>query len=1169
MAWITGPYVVFYDIKSDEQISFLKNPNNKILSCIQFSKNGKFIATGEGNCKNGEVSIYEINYNNEKKEETHNFIGSYKYHKYGIEKIVFFKNDNFILSIGDRQDKLINIYDITKKEIIYSTKYNRAILSCDACDEFMVLCGNKFIKIYNYEKLLEDPFKGKNGTERHMVDLSKLNECIFVSTVIFPIKNEKKIFFLTYDCYLVELKPNSYILNRWVNLKSSKGLSLCIYDSNYIGCGCGDNIIRIFHGETLKHYTTLNRICPLGKANVEFSTHTEELKSSPDSKYADIISVSYNEYYKKFITVYSDKTLFIWNIDSNKKCLVFRYNIFHSGSITCMDYDIDIKNNVLKLITVGDDCTGIYWNLKLSDFIENDNLEEPKRIAYSKYIRQIFYIGNNFDRFKISKNQILGSDEGEFDVNNNNIIDDEIPSNLTSVKFSPDKNNVAIGDNLGNVYIYSLKNFKLIQDFPSNNGEINSIDMINDNEKNKSYLAIGGSDSFISILDITKGLDSKFDFYDDGITEKLSSSIISVIFCTDKNNKVKLVTGELNSTITFFSIEKNCLKTIQKINDNNLKTYCLTYCPTINKIISGHNGRITIWKTSTCVVYRDFQVNKGEKLLDNFRVACDSKGCMFATSNNDKIIRIRAVHNGKLLTKIQTAESISSLFFTMNDNYLIATSVEGYIYFYKLNQDYISNLVKNNCLIISSEERNKINKKLKLLQLFMESENNLSNNENIRLFIEKCRNSEEMTLEDLHKLDSYVQDTKIIQSENVKKENDLIKIKEEEKNENNDEEENENNDNNKDNINDKAALFNRSKLFEKGLKEFNNEKNLNKSINRKSFVDTYDKKNYKNKFNTEREKNENEMKKIIPISKTDREINNNEDKESAPSIHELTESKKEVLEIQKAIEGMNEKLNEVDKKIEQKKSTSSKEVLNINDIDLFDNGENNKNNTNENKNNTNENKNIDDINNIENDKIKQEKNERKEEREIILNNQSEKFTNLNINTEINENEEIKENIQSTESISSKKKFNEKIIENSQSRVSQSFIRNIMITQSNFDINCVSQSKKFQNLRTVSKNNFSLIPKKKIDRVKRLEKAASFSFNHNISIKDKLIDSVKKVDIDDFEEQNELEELEKDLESLLDKVRVKLGNQSKDPTMEKLLEKYSVLLIDRINKNTKK
>ena len=44
---------------------------------------------------------------------------------------------------------------------------------------------------------------------------------------------------------------------------------------------------------------------------------------------------------------------------------------------------------------------------------------------------------------------------------------------------------------------------------------------------------------------------------------------------------------------------------------------------------------------------------------------------MFATSNNDKNIRIRALHDGKLLTKIPVSESISSLYFILDDNYLI------------------------------------------------------------------------------------------------------------------------------------------------------------------------------------------------------------------------------------------------------------------------------------------------------------------------------------------------------------------------------------------------------------------------------------------------------------------------------------------------------------------
>ena len=168
------------------------------------------------------------------------------------------------------------------------------------------------------------------------------------------------------------------------------------------------------------------------------------------------------------------------------------------------------------------------------------------------------------------------------------------------------------------------------------------------------------------------------------------------------------------------------------------------------------------------------------------------------------------------------------------------------------------------------------------------------------------------------------------------------------------------------------------------------------------------------------------------------------------------------------------------------------------------------------------------------------------------------------NNNLESKEEIKENIPTSASFT-KKNFNEKII----SKVSQSFIRNMIITQSNFDINCVLQNKKFKNLIKVN-NYFNFISRKKIDRIKRLEKTASFSFNHNISMKEKSIDSMKKINIDDIHKKNELEDLEKHLAELLDKVRFKLGNQSNDPMMEKLLEKYSVMLIDRIErKNFKK
>ena len=146
LAWVTGPYVVFYDMEVDEQIGYLKNINNKIISCIKFGKNGKLFATGEGNCRNGSICIYEFNYNNNTKEESHKLIFEKRAHKSGIDKLLFMRDDNYILSIGNDEDKIINILDIKNNQHIFSSTFNRPILSSEVCDEFIILCGTGFFQ---------------------------------------------------------------------------------------------------------------------------------------------------------------------------------------------------------------------------------------------------------------------------------------------------------------------------------------------------------------------------------------------------------------------------------------------------------------------------------------------------------------------------------------------------------------------------------------------------------------------------------------------------------------------------------------------------------------------------------------------------------------------------------------------------------------------------------------------------------------------------------------------------------------------------------------------------------------------------------------------------------------------------------------------------------------
>ena len=1200
IAWVSGPYVILYDLSNDKQISFLKNINNKIISCIKFSKNGKYLATGEGNCRNGAICLYQIKYNNQNNEESHQFIFESKVHKYGIDKLFFIRDDKYILSIGNNDDKLMNITDIENKQNIFASRFNRPILCSEVSDNFMVLGGNCFIKIYKYEKLLNattDKLENRNLMEKNLVELAKLKDRAFVSTIIYDYENEKKekkIFFMSLDGYLIEMKSNDTKLNRWVYLRCNKGLTLTIWN-NKIGCGLSDGIYRVFNADNLNHIITLQRPTALGKLNDDLNNKKGNINIPNNSNpiFADIIATIYNDFHKKLIVIYSDKTFFAWDINDLKNINIYRYNVFQSGGIKAMDYSISKKENLIKIVTCSDDKTVIYWNFKLDEFIDNplSNQKNP-HIFYSKYIRHIFYFCKNYNHLKIHSNDILCNNKTSNNSNSNGLNEENLDNfSLTCVRFSPDDNYLVIGDSIGNIYIYSLITFEQIEYIQTHSGDVNSIDMIKDFDKNESYLSTGGADCFISVIDISNGFSKEFNH----ILTEMSSSVINVVFCIDKNKNLKLVTAEQNSTITFFLVNINLhsLQTLQKFYDEKLKTYCLNYSKSIQKIISGHNGKISIWKTSSNTPHKHFQVNKGDKLLDNFRIASDSTGVMFATSNNDKIIRIRAFHDGKLLCKIPVSESISSLGFILDDNYLIATSVEGYLYFYKLNQDLIKKLQKNNDLINSTEEKKIINNKLKLLQKFMENDASLSKNEQVKNLLDKFQRSEETNLDDLKVLNVFVKEGKkkhqdIHEENKIKKSKEIIELKEDKPN-NNDDQENENNDEgNKDKLNNNI-LLNKSKIFEKELRENNNILSR-KSIGRVSLTDTYKKnlglgnkkypkikiidkeKDSKNIYdipkNLEKSNvSENEKNNISLYSlKDNKNISDSNDKissdvhlikenyeddqlekdEKKEKKYEMSKSQLKVLELKEMINNTNNIINDVDLKFKQESSKINDKYHN--------------NNENLNNNKINEEKEKDEVIDLED--IQLEKNEEDIKKNI------ENGSNMNINEEIE-----KKNYEKTEQInlnnnSYQSSFKEKIIDNTQSHISQKF-QYLTITQNTFGLNSLIPKKSFNSLTYCKDIEISIlynISKNKIT----LSKENDFHIQKNEynNDKDKLIKEIQTINIDCLENNNDLKNVENKLEILLNKIRIKLGYKSENQNLENILEKYSILLLNKIEKLNK-
>ena len=1191
IAWVTGPYIIFYDLSTDTQISFLKNINNKIISCIKFSKNGKLLATGEGNCRNGAVCLYEFNYNNDTQKEEHKLIFEKKVHKYGIEKILFMKDDKFILSIGNNDDKVMNILNIQNNQIIFTSKFNRPILSSEVSNEFIILCGSGFIKKYNYQKLLyasNEELENKSLMQKSLVDLAKLSKCSFVSTVIYenPSDNNlSKIFFMTLDGYLVEMKYKDSILSRWVHLKAKHGITLTLW-RNMIGCGLSDGLYRVFNADNLSHVLTLQRPPPLGKLNLEFnnSNNNSNISIQKNGKdiYPDVIATSYNIFHEKLCVIYSDKTFLVWDISQLNNVHIYRNNIFHSGGIKAMDYNVSNEDNLLKIVTCSDDNTVIYWNLKLDVFILNPiSNKKSQNIYYSKSIKHIFYYCKNFNSFKININNILHIKNK---ANSNNNIEEEFY--LTTVRFSPDGKYLAIGDSIGNVIINDLSTFEEIISIPAHSGDVNSIDMITNFDTNESFLSTGGSDDFISVFDISKGLSNEMN-NSNSILEKMKSPVINVVFCIDKNKNLKLVTAEQNSTITFFLLKNSQLQILQQYHPENVKTYCLNYSKSIQKIISGHNGKISIWKTSKNIPQKHFQVNKGDKPLDNFRIASDSSGVIFATSNNDKIIRIRAFHDGKLLCKIPVSESITSIYFILDDNYLIATSIEGYIYFYKLNQILIKNMQKNNDLINSTEGQKIINNKFLFLEKLMENDTSLSKNEKMQYLFDKFKKSEEITSDDLKHLNDFVKEGK-------KKNQDREIILKEEKPNNNDDQENENNnDDNKEKNNDEIWV-NRSKVFEKGLKE----KNIlvKSNFGRTSLTDTYlkknvfpkikiidtkkDKKEEKEKLEKEIEKEkEKEAKDIINI----KNIEDNNLKNEENSLHPIKDNyendksirnenknevsikdKKDIMEMNEIIKNANNVINNVDLKIQNELNNKSNNIRN-NQIDPLMNTENIIQNKEENKeNNDNNDKDVEKNEiNLEDIKI-----ENKEENGIKIPEHN-SDSNININEEIEKKNLEKKDVYLNSIQSS---FKPNIVDDSEMRgsnTSQKY-QNYNLTQTSSNFNYLFPTKNNFEIIIPCQEERLILEKNKEEQENVISKENDIKIiGDKISNKNKFMKYINEIDINSFEGKEELKNMENKLEILLNNIRIKLGNNYENTEIENVLEKYSMMLLEKIENSLNK
>lgn len=129
-------------------------------------------------------------------------------------------------------------------------------------------------------------------------------------------------------------------------LQTSTANCLSVGDA-MITVGCADGIIRCFNPTNLHFICTLPRPHTLGidiaKGCSKRDNNGNSLPSGTPSKYPNTIAITLDESNKKITSIYSDHSMYVWNIKDFKRIGKSRSFLYHSACIWGVDVSKSIR----------------------------------------------------------------------------------------------------------------------------------------------------------------------------------------------------------------------------------------------------------------------------------------------------------------------------------------------------------------------------------------------------------------------------------------------------------------------------------------------------------------------------------------------------------------------------------------------------------------------------------------------------------------------------------------------------------------------------------------------------------------------------------------------------------------------------------------------------------
>ncbi|CAI9729696.1 mitogen-activated protein kinase-binding protein 1-like isoform X3 [Octopus vulgaris] len=660
---------IFYPRRNKQTHIF--NASKKTITAVAFSGDGKHLVSGESGHQPA-VRVWDV----EEKVQIAQFHG----HKFGINCVAYSPNMKYIVSMGTQHDMIVNVWNWKTNNKVASNKISSKVsaVAFSSDGSYFVTVGSRHVKFWYMASSNSKPRRAG----------SMINETVPLMGRSGILGEQKNNFFKDVACGKGAMSAYTYtitqsgllcefnekrLLEKWVELRAKNATGMAVGEKN-VFIGCANGVIRVFDAQNLHFVASLPKPHPLG-VDVSAAVNISQVCPKTDALYPDSMALTYDDINKKITCVYSDHSLYIWDVHDIYKVGKIWSTLYHSGCIWDLEiYPAAEKNKNTSclppgsFITCSNDDTIRVWNI--SQHITE--LGPYRRNIYSHELLKTHYTDPCYS--------FLCDGDGNAGAGAEKSEGKEGKNGIRAIKISPDGQCLASGDRMGNIRIYDLTEMIETKAIEAHDAEVLSLEY-SPLHTEPRLLATASRDRLIHIFDVEQ---------DYGLLQTLddhSSSITAVKF-TKNDGQFRMLSCSADKSLLFrnaqlhpefqFNLHQHLVgkTTLYDMDVDATEKFVATAC-------QDRNVRIYNIKSAKLKKIYKGSVSDDGVLI---KLQLDPSGTYIATSCSDKNLSLFDFYTGELVASFYGHSEIATcLKFTNDLKHLISVSGDGCIFVWRLS----------------------------------------------------------------------------------------------------------------------------------------------------------------------------------------------------------------------------------------------------------------------------------------------------------------------------------------------------------------------------------------------------------------------------------------------------------------------------------------------------